>query len=58
MVTEADPSSGALTITVNQDQYLETIDNVSVSGPRTSTHAAAVSSAELTQYRRAVGALL
>jgi len=58
VVTDADPSSGALTITVNQDHYLATIDTVSVSRPRTSTHAAAVSSAELTQYRWAVGALL
>ena len=58
VATDADPSSGALTITVNEDHFLATIDTVSVSAPRTSTNAAAVSSAELTQYRRAVGALL
>jgi len=58
VVTDADTSSGALSITVNQDHYLATIDTVSVSAARTSTNAAAVSSAELTQYRRAVGALL
>jgi len=58
VVTDADPSSGSLTIKVDQDHYLATIDAVPVSAARLSTNAAAVSSVELTQYRRAVGALL
>jgi len=49
VVTDADPSSGTLIITVNQDHYLAAIATVSVPAARSSTNAAAVSSAELTQ---------
>jgi len=56
VVTDADPSSGSLTIKVDQDHNLSTIDAVLILEALISNNAAAVSWAALTQYRWLVGA--
>jgi len=56
VVTDADPSSGSLTIKVDQDHNLSTIDAVLILEARISNNAAAVSWAALTKYRWLVGA--
>lgn len=54
--TSEGPSAGTLIIAVDQDHYLDTIEEVPV--PAGSHAAAAVTTAELTLFRRVVGALL
>lgn len=55
--TTTDEAPG-ISIAVDQDHYLTTIDDVPMSKERRDTKSAAVNTGELTLYRRAVGALL
>jgi len=53
-----DMSSGALSLRVNQDEYVESIVALSVSAARRAEVSSPLTAAELTLYRRATGALL
>jgi len=55
---DTDASSGKMVIAVDQDHYLESIEEIDVSSERAARRSAAVSTSELTLYRRALGALL
>ena len=53
-----DESSGVLSLRVNQNAYVESIDALSVSAARRAEASSPLTAAELTLYRRATGALL
>jgi len=55
---DTDASSGKMVIAVDQDHYLESFEEIEISSERAAGQSAAVSTSELTLYRRAVGALL
>lgn len=55
---DTDASSGKMVIAVDQDHYLESIEEIDVSSERAAGRSAAVSTSEFTLYRRAVVALL
>jgi len=54
----ADETSGALSLRVNQDAYVESIDALSVSAARRAEASSPLTAVEITLYRRATGALL
>lgn len=56
--TTMDDDTGSLTISTDQDQYLDSIDVIDVQPERKARPEARLTAAELTAYRRATGALL
>lgn len=56
--TTASSTTGAVTIAVDQDHYLASIETIALDANRLATKEATVSTGELTLYRRAVGAIL
>lgn len=58
MRTSMDDDTGSLTVTTDQDQYLDSIDVIEVHPERKARPEARLTPMELTAYRRATGALL
>lgn len=56
--TAVDDDTGSLTIRVDQDRYIDSIDVITVIPARAEHPDAALTTNELTEYRRATGALL
>lgn len=56
--TSIDDDTGSLTISMDQEQYLDSIDTIDIRPERKTCSDARLTSEELTAYRRATGALL